>query len=275
MFGAVFSFLAGIYTYITRSRIEEFLQTKRLFSKGSPFRQLGKKVYSLIGIDKEQIESILRLTGKYRHIDVDMYLGITVSVIACSIVLGVVLWIAGVFDSFIILILPLLFWGIPRAWLHSKANTNRTILRINVMDFCARLEQAVSGGTNPTRVFRWASEGNSLLANELKVVCDNIDLGVPLHQAFTEHFGDLLGVPEADDIGVILRNAERSGVPLSEALKELNRDFRYRRQDNLRVRSSKLKTTVNGILTVVVLMACIFLIVAPIAMMAFSSVGGL
>lgn len=266
VFGAIFCLLLGVYAYATRSRLGELLRSRHdrdvVFSY---FGRIGSTVLNrLTFFDLEKLEATLRLAGI--SLDAETFFGIAVSGIAGAFVFGVALWISGVLGPQVTAILPFLVWAGPRFHINRRADLNRAVLRINLMDFCARLEQAILGGANPERVFQWAAEGEGLLAQEIRFVVDARRYGKPLYQAFVEHFWENLEIPEAEEIGVILTNAAVRGISPVEPLKELNRSFRARRQMELFIRMSKLKPAVTTVLTLTALAACVFWIVAPLVL---------
>jgi Flp pilus assembly protein TadB len=264
-FTAAFALLLGIYYYRTRNRIEEQLnKQKAIFYV--PTRIFGTKLSRYVDIDR--LDGVLRLAENPWGLDGESYLGSLVVLIAGCLVVGSALSISGVFGPSIVLLLTFSGFAVPRYLTHRKADENRAMLRIHLMDFASQMEHAVAGGALPIRVVEWASEGESLFARQMRVVKEQASKNVSLHKAFTEHFAGRLEIPEAAEIGSALRNAEQRGVPISEQLREINRNFRRQRQDELYIKTSKLKTSVTVILSLIVLIACSVLIVGPVILSA-------
>jgi hypothetical protein len=64
-------------------------------------------------------------------------------------------------------------------------------------------------------------------------------------------------------------------VPLSGPIKELNKEFRSRRQMDLYLRASKIKPVVDMVLTLTAMITVIIIIVAPLVInLWMSSMGG-
>jgi Flp pilus assembly protein TadB len=267
VFSAIFCLLAGTYAYSSRSVVGELLAGKETrISVFSFFRRMGNKVLNKAPgfFNTEKLDAILRLAGI--SLDAETYLGIAFSSLIGAFVLGITCWVSGVFGPQMVIILPLLVWGLPRYFIHRKADQNRAVMRISLIDFCSRLEQSVSGGIHHERVFQWAAEGDSPLTRELRFVVNARQYGKPLHKAFVEHFVDKLEIPEAEEIGVILTNADVRGVSPVESLRELNKEFRSRRQFDLLIKMSKLKPITTTVLTLTALVTCIIWLVAPLVL---------
>lgn len=219
---------------------------------------------------QNELDAKLRLAEYPMGFTGDNYLGYIVLITTASFVVAIALAMTRIIEWPYVPAIPFAFWGIPRFIVTKNFEKNKAIIRIKLMDFCARLEQGVAGGAQPITVFRKAAESDDLLGNEMKAVMQSQKLNKSLHKAFVEHFVDILHVPEADEIGVMLRNSEERGTVLSEPLKDLNRDFRIRRQTELMLKASKLKPTVTIILTISVLIAMLIFVIGPIIMSFFS-----
>jgi Flp pilus assembly protein TadB len=275
----VFFLLFGLYAFGTRSHIEEFIQhrQKRGDVKQALLLNLSSKVQAAVGTwsDNDKLDSILRLAEYPWGLNANTYPGTMFALVMIGVVIGAVMWASGSGTPLMIIILPLVFWGAPRVLIYHKADQNRLLLRVSMFDFYARLEQAVAGGVAPERVFERAAEGRGLLAQEVGIVMNAVKYGTPIHQAFIEHFGEKLEIPEAGEIGTVLRNATVMGVPLSGPIKELNKEFRSRRQMDLYLRASKIKPVVDMVLTLTAMLTVIIIIVAPLVInLWMSSMGG-
>lgn len=219
-----------------------------------------------------ELDAKLRLAEYPMGFTGDSYIGYMVIITTASFVVAIALAMARIIEWHYVPVIPFVFWAIPRFVVTKNFEKNKSILRIKLMDFCSRLEQGVAGGAQPITVFRKAAESDDILGNEMKAVMQSQKLNKSLYKAFVEHFVDILHMPEADEIGVMLRNSEERGTVLSEPLKDLNRDFRLRRQTELMLKASKLKPSVTIILTVSVLVATLIFIVGPILIEAFQTI---
>jgi len=275
-FGAVFCFLAGIHAFATRSRLAEFIEGRDGGERDPALFRVGKAIagaFARLGGDLEALDATLRLAGRPGNLGAQGYLGAVAFGVAFAFVLGLATWLGGVAGPWGMVILPLAAWLVPQAMVKRAAEQGRAVLRVRLMDFCSQLEQAVSGGVNEKRFVQVAAERDDLLGRELRVVARDMEIKGSLYRAFAEHFADRLGVPEAEEIGIVLRNAERKGVPLAEPLRELNRDFRSRRQMELYLRASKLKPAVTLALTLTTITAAGVWILGPLVISTFAVVG--
>jgi Flp pilus assembly protein TadB len=275
-FGAVFFLLLGIYSRLTRSHIQEFLAKKRQNTAQHVFILLSRYVMKVVGarLDGDRLDATVRLAGNPWGLSADTYPGAMFSLAAAGALAGTVIWSSGG-PAVMIAILPLAFWGVPRILVYQKAERGRLLLRVELYDFYSRLEQAVAGGLSPERAFERAAEGRGILPREIGYVVDAVKYGTPLHQAFVAHFGEKLGIPEAGEIGTVLRNALVMGIPLSGPIHDLNREFRSRRQMDLYIRATKIKPFVDMVLTVTAIAAVCIIVVLPLLLnLWMSSLGG-
>lgn len=263
--------MSAAYTYqvySTRSVINEKMQ---LNESVSYFPLYQKKVNQRLSgfYSQNELDAKLRLAEYPMGLTGDNYIAYITLVIAGSFVVALALAMVKVIPWHYVPAIPFVFWAIPRYLVQSKYESSKAVLKIKLMEFCARLEQGVAGGAQPITVFQKTAESNDLLGNEMKAVVAAQNLNKSLYKAFVEHFVDILHIPEADEIGVMLKNSEERGTVLSAPLKDLNRDFRARRQTELLLKASKIKPAVTIVLTLSVLIATLIFIIGPILMELF------
>lgn len=272
IFITIVLFVMAIYQYLTHSRVESLIEKNKNNDRNFSKKFNNEMRKKLPGIDYESIEMTLRLASNPYGLTVDVLFTKGFSVLAISLIIAFALYFTGVFDTKVFL-LPFVLILMPIITVRSKAEEGKKLIKVQLMDFCTRLEQICAGGAKPARAVQWASEGDSLLAKELYYVNQSHYLGVPLYKAFSEHFADKLQIAEASEMGIILKNGEMRGVSIVDPLRELNRDFRQRRQLEMYFQASKLKPAVETILTLTAIIACMVWMVVPVLISAFFSTG--
>jgi Flp pilus assembly protein TadB len=272
-FAACFSLLYGLYSFRRRDKLGEFMNHRsRDRELKIPASRIGKRLAGYMDLDK--IDGTVKLAGNPWGWDGPTYLGTLLVITMACLVLAIGLWTTGKFGPLVMILLPFVGFGIPRYIIHDKAAQNREILRVALMDFTARMEHAVLGGALPLRVVQWAAEGDTLLAEQMKAVNRMTDTGIPLYRACSEYFADRLGIAEAEEIAAVLRLQEQRGGRIADQIRELNREFRQARKDRLEIRTAKLKTSVEGILTLVVLFSLMILIIGPVVLQTIRALAG-
>lgn len=260
----------AVHLFVTRSIIAEKMQYVESANLSRFFIKVNQRLSSYYS--QNELDAKLRIADYPMRFTGNSYLGYMILITTASFVVGMALAMARIIEWHYVPAITFVFWGIPRYIITKNFESNKTILRVKLMDFCARLEQGVAGGAQPITVFKKAAESDDLLGKEMQAVMASQKLNKSLHKAFVEHFVDILHIPEADEIGVMLRNSEERGTVLSEPLRDLNRDFRLRRQTELLLKASRLKPTVTIILTVSVLVATLIFIVGPILIETFQTI---
>ncbi|MGE5372399.1 MAG: hypothetical protein ACM3QZ_10455 [Solirubrobacterales bacterium] len=260
-FIGIIALFLGIHGLMRRNSVREAMRRPKPLSL--PIAGIGEWVMRSKLWSRKSVEGMLALADYKSMLRVEIFIGALAAVAGVSGLMGLCLWGSGAIDPVVALGFPLTTFAVPWLITVQRAKRSRARLRMELFRFAARLEHAVRGGAEPVRVAVWAAEGGTLFARQMAVINACVERNVPFAEAFQQHFAEKLGLAEADEVAAVLKNAAK-GVPIAGQLRELNRDFRDRRELNLLIRASKLKPSVTAILTVSTLIASTLLIIGPI-----------
>ncbi|WP_421070288.1 type II secretion system F family protein [Pelotomaculum propionicicum] len=265
------AFFAGIYQLRTRNRILEKMAAVSKSSKAEKpavFSAVGESVEKLLkkvgwSTDFEQIDKKLFLAKRPLNLFAQEFIGAWVIMVAVVMIIAVVLCFTGAVPPFVAVLVTLFAVMLPHLVVTNSSDEGREKLSTEVIELVSKMELGVSAGLSPTRVLEWAAEGEGMLAAILKTANKEISMGKMAYAVFNKIAEDY-GVPEARDVAVSLKQAEIQGLNIAQVLVELARDMRDRRERDAEIQVVKLKPTLEGIMTAMVMVAAITLMIGPL-----------
>jgi Flp pilus assembly protein TadB len=111
-------------------------------------------------------------------------------------------------------------------------------------------------------MLEWASEGDSLLAKELRQMVSEVRMGKPFYTVFSR-IGMRYDIPEADELTLLIKHADQQGVEVARHLRSLNRDFRTRQEVEMNNEAAKIKPKVTMVLVLAAIVATWALVAGP------------
>lgn len=183
-----------------------------------------------------------------------------------------IFWASG--QRFLAVALLLLCWFWMDYWLRTVVSRRQQRIDRELPDFLDVLSVTVSAGLN----FRGALERVSAssdgpLAEEMRVVLREMDIGVSRRRAFT----NLRDRNDAESLGSFVTavlQAEELGVPLSQALVEIAAEVRRGFAQDVRRRAAKAGPKVSLVVTVTIVPAAMLLIGASLVLANLDSFNG-
>lgn len=264
---AVFFLVLGILSYAARSVVSERLSK---ISNHRKIREVAIDTARAVGKTMQRwslIKDLVRpdlLEAKLQtarlKISVAEFIGIwSISTIGAFIIAMIV---RGIFPAFFIPFIVMVGFALPKAYLDRQYRKNRILLRRQFIDFLERVQVGFSGGVGFYRVLDWASKTNSLLAEGIKRILEDINLGSTTGDAldgFSRRMDDI----EIDNFVTTVKHALRNGLTYTSALSSLLVDIRRRRDARIDEVSRKAETKLILPVVLTVLPATAFLVIGP------------
>lgn len=244
---------------ITKSSVTERKRT--LGSLGESISVLADRIGWTTDFD--QFDKKLFLAGRPLNLSALEFIGAWVVLIAAALLIVLVLSFLGAIPPFLALLIIAFAVLAPHLIITNSSEEGRDRLSTEVIELVSKLELGVSAGLSPARVIEWASEGEGMLAVILKSATREISMGKLTHVIFGK-IADDYNIPEAREVATSLKQAEVQGLNVAQALVELSRDLRDRRERDADIQVVKLKPTLEGIMTAMVMVAAITLMVGPL-----------
>ncbi len=211
----------------------------------------------------EQFDRKLFLAGRPLNLSAVEFIGSWFVTIAAALLIVLVLSFLGAIPPFLSLLVIAFAILAPYLVITAASEEGRDKLSTEVIELVSKLELGVSAGLSPGRVIEWAAEGEGMLAAILKSATREISMGKLTYIIFTRIAEDY-NIPEAREIATSLKQAEVQGLNVAQTLTELARDLRDRRERDADIQVVKLKPTLEGIMTAMIMIAAITLMVGPL-----------
>lgn len=262
--------MVGIYNFKTRSRLMEKMETvSRKTTAGQKKLLSGVSKIAIflarrIGIDNdfESFDRKLFLAGRPFGLTGQEFIGAWIILIGASIIAGTIFALSGTLPPVFAFSLVILLSVLPHLVVTSGAEAGQARLGKEVIDLVMDLELGVSAGLTPIRVLEWYSQNPTMLAVLLKTLIKEASMGKMTHVVFSR-LADEYGIVEAREVAVSLKQGEIQGLKISEALSNLSRDLRNSREMDMDIKVVKLKPSIEGVLTLTMMIAAIALMVGP------------
>jgi Flp pilus assembly protein TadB len=268
---SIASLFAGVYHFKNRSKLKEHMQSITKTSVSERKRSLGSLGESVSALadrigwttDFDQFDKKLFLAGRPLNLSAMEFIGGWFVMVAAALLVIVVLSFLGAIPPFLALLIIAFAVLAPHHLITNASEDGRDKLSTEVIELVSKLELGVSAGLSPARVIEWAAEGEGMLAVILKAAIREISMGKLTHVIFAK-IADDYNIPEAREVATSLKQAEVQGLNVAQALVELARDLRDRRERDADIQVVKLKPTLEGIMTAMVMVAAITLMVGPL-----------
>ncbi len=210
----------------------------------------------------EEIDSRLELAGRPAGLSVEEFVGLNTLLVGLVTALSIGISAAGKFPIWLSIILIFISVRFPMEIIKNGAKQGRDRMRKDVIDLGARLESGTTAGLPIIRMLEWASEGDSLLAKELRQMASEVRMGKPLYTVFSR-IGIRYDIPEADELTLLIKHADQQGVEIARHLRSLNRDFRTRQEVEMNNEAAKIKPKVTMVLVLAAIVATWALVAGP------------
>ncbi|ABO49345.1 hypothetical protein Dred_0807 [Desulforamulus reducens MI-1] len=260
---SLLSLAAGFYYRKQYSVLKERLSGQKnkltflqLFSKKLPeyLKALG------IVLDFKKINNWLVLAGRPFKLNAEEFVGAYIVLVAGTGVVAYTMINLGLVSKLI----GFLFFAVPSVvpyfHIESEAQKARDKINTELINLIYSMDLGVSNGLDEKLLIQWAAEGKGLLASMLRESLKEVDLGGEEYLIFYRLAEDY-NVPDAEEVGMLIKHAEKNGVDISQSLYDLARDFRYRRDSDLDKNIGKVKLTI-GVYVVLAYMVMTFALIA-------------
>jgi tight adherence protein C len=185
---------------------------------------------------------------------------------------GAMFWVSG--QRFLAVTILLLCWFWMDYWLRTVAARRQARLDRELPDFLDVLSVTVSAGLNFRGALeRVSSSSEGPLAEEMRTVLREMDIGVSRRRAFT----NLRDRNDAEALGSFVTavlQAEELGVPLSQALTDIAAEIRRGFAQETRRRAAKTGPKVSLVVTVTIVPAAMLLIGSSLVLANLDSFEG-
>lgn len=252
-----------------RSKLKEHMQSiakSTITERKRTLGGFGESVLTLvkrIGWSAERFDKKLFLAGRPLNLSVMEFIGGWIVMVAVALLIVIVLSLLGAIAPFLALLVIAFAVLAPYIMITNASEEGRDRLSTEVIELVTKLELGVSAGLTPVRVIEWAAEGEGMLAIILKSATREISMGKLTHAVFSK-IADEYNITEAREVATSLKQAEVQGLNIAPALIELARDLRDRRERDADIQVVKLKPTLEGIMTAMIMVAAITLMVGPL-----------
>lgn len=266
------TFAVGLHYYRTRSVIEERMSRAKPVRLTSWRQGLIKLTDRLTSknrgwtdhlFDEQDIDAKLSLAGRPFKLTVNEYIGFVIALAGLGAVTGTVLALAQAAPPWFPIGLAATAWAVPKLVLDKEAAKGRTMAAREIVELCDRLSQGLSAGHPAVKLLEWASEGEGILAKELREVIHEVRLNRPLHEVFNK-LAVSINLPEADELALSLKHASVHGTAIASHLRGLAKEFRRRRESDMAVQIAKLEPRITVALALPATIAVVCFIAAPL-----------
>lgn len=189
-----------------------------------------------------------------------------------GLVFGAMFWLSG--QRFLAVVILVLCWFWMDYWLRTVVTRRQLRLDRELPDFLDVLSVTVSAGLNFRGALeRVSSSTDGPLAEEMRTVLREMDIGVSRRRAFT----NLRDRNDAEALGSFVTavlQAEELGVPLSQALTDIAAEVRRGFAQETRRRAAKAGPKVSLVVTVTIVPAAMLLIGSSLVLANLDSFDG-
>ncbi len=284
--GATACFVAALvgYRMLRRSLIEDFevydptadaearppLMARVLDFTGRRFERLVVRRYGRARLAR--LDARLVRAGRPEGFTARSFLRRKTGFGVVGIVFGAVFWLSG--QTFLAVTVLVLCWFWMDYWLRTVVNRRQLRLDRELPDFLDVLSVTVSAGLNFRNALdRVSSSSEGPLAEEMRTVLREMDIGVSRRRAFT----NLRDRNDAEALGSFVTavlQAEELGVPLSQALIDIAAEVRRGFAQETRRRAARAGPKVSLVVTVTIVPAAMLLIGSSLVLANLDSFDG-
>lgn len=220
-----------------------------------------------------RLESRLRQAGRPEGLTRDVFLQREAGFIVLGLVILLLMAVNG--QGFLGLVAALMFATWMQLWLITAARKRSAEIDRDLTDFLDVLAVTVSAGLSfRAALDRVSREHDGALAEEMRTALQEMQLGVPRRDAFSE-MRDRTKSPGVAAFVTALLQAEELGTPLADALVDISKEARRESAQQVRQAAAKAQPRVSLVVTTTIVPGAIILMVAGLVVINWDTFSGI